>query len=118
MDLQEKMGTSMTGASAEAAVERGKEAYEKAQQYGSEVYQKTSEAVGEAYEKTADVVSGAYEQAISYGRENPALMTLIAFGLGVGVGLLLASSVRQSRYRSLTAPIVDAISDFANDYLR
>jgi ElaB/YqjD/DUF883 family membrane-anchored ribosome-binding protein len=118
MDSQEKFGTSMAGGSAETAMERGTEVYEKAQQYGAEAYQKTSEAVGEAYEKTATAVGGAYDQAVSYGRENPAVMTLIAFGLGVGVGLLLASSVSRSRSRSFAEPIVDAISDFANDYLK
>lgn len=96
----------------------GVEAYEQAKQPAKEAYQKTAEAAGEVYEKTSRAVSGAYEQVVSYGQENPALMTLVAFGLGVGVGLLLASSVRRSRSRGFTEPIVEAIQDFASDYLR
>ena len=109
MAAQETYGTSM---------ERGPGPYEKAQQVGSEAYQRTSEALGQAYDKTTDVVSGAYDQAVSYGRENPATMTLVAFGIGVGVGLLLAGTLSPSRGRSFTEPIVNAISDLARDVLR
>jgi ElaB/YqjD/DUF883 family membrane-anchored ribosome-binding protein len=124
MDWQEnKPGTSMAGEPGSAgtgAIERGAEVYEKARQTAGEAYEKTSEAVGEAYEKTSKAVTGAYEQAVGYGRENPAMMTLIAFGIGLGVGLLLASSARRPHYgyRSFAEPVVDAISGLARDYLR
>jgi ElaB/YqjD/DUF883 family membrane-anchored ribosome-binding protein len=101
-----------------SAYERGEEAYEKTRQTAGEAYQKTTEAVGEAYEKTSRAVTGAYEEAVSYGRENPALMTLIAFGIGMGVGLLLASSMRRPRYGRFTEPLIGAITDFTSDYLR
>jgi hypothetical protein len=109
MATQETYGTSMEG---------GQGPVEKAQQVGSEAYQRTSEALGQAYDKTADVVGGAYDQAVSYGRENPATMTLVAFGIGVGVGLLLAGTLSQPRGRSFTEPIVNAISNIARDVLR
>lgn len=73
---------------------------------------------GEAYEKTSRAVSGAYDQAVSYGRENPALMTLIALGLSVGIGMLLASSLRRSSSGSYTSPIIDAVHDFASNLFR
>jgi ElaB/YqjD/DUF883 family membrane-anchored ribosome-binding protein len=111
MAAQETYGTSMEQ-------ERGQGPYEKAQQLGTEAYHQTSEALGQAYDKTADVVSGAYNQAVGYGRENPATMTLVAFGIGVGVGLLLAGTLSPSRGRSFTEPIVNAISDLARDVLR
>jgi ElaB/YqjD/DUF883 family membrane-anchored ribosome-binding protein len=117
MDPQESFGTSMAGSVGET-MEKGKEAYEKAQQYGSEAYQKTSETLGQAYDKTAKAVGETYDQAMAYGRQNPALMTLIALGIGVGVGLMLAGSVRRTRTRSFSEPIVEAISDFASEYLR
>jgi ElaB/YqjD/DUF883 family membrane-anchored ribosome-binding protein len=116
MDWQEnKPGVSMAGEPGS-----GESAYETAKQTAGEAYEKTSEAVGEAYEKTSKAVTGAYEQAVGYGRENPATMTLIAFGIGLGVGLLLASSARRPHYgyRSFAEPVVDAISGFARDYLR
>lgn len=112
-EQKDKPGTSMAGGPGSGA-----EVYEQAKQSASEAYQKTSEAVGEAYEKTSKAVTGAYDQAVGYGRENPALMTLIAFGIGVGVGILLSTSLRRSPSRSFTEPIVDAISAFASDYLR
>jgi ElaB/YqjD/DUF883 family membrane-anchored ribosome-binding protein len=98
--------------------ERGAEAYEKAQQTASQAYQKTAEAAGEAYEKTSRAVGGAYDQAVGYGRENPALMTLVALGIGVGLGFLLASSLRRSNPGSITEPIVDAVHDFASGFMR
>ncbi|MDI6851975.1 MAG: hypothetical protein QME75_00020 [Deltaproteobacteria bacterium] len=104
--------------SAGSMSEHGEEVYEKARQTAGEVYQKTTEAVGEAYEKTSRAVTGAYEEAVSYGRENPAMMTLIAFGIGVGVGLLLASSMRRPRYGGFAEPLIGAFQDFARDYLR
>jgi ElaB/YqjD/DUF883 family membrane-anchored ribosome-binding protein len=101
-----------------ADLESREKAYEKARESAGEAYEKTSEKLGEAYEKTSRAVTGAYEEAISYGRENPALMTLIAFGLGMGVGLLLAGSMRRPRYGGFTEPIIGAFQDFARDYLR
>lgn len=67
-------------------VERGTEAIKQAKQQASEAYEQTSQRVSEQYGK-----------AVEYGHENPSLTTLIA--IGVGVGLLLASSVRALRRR-------------------
>jgi ElaB/YqjD/DUF883 family membrane-anchored ribosome-binding protein len=94
-------------AGAQTAMETGKDVYDKAQHMAQEGYHKTSQAV-----------SGAYESAVSYGRENPATMTLIALGIGLGVGLLLGAGLRRPRQGSFTTPIVDAVYDMVNDYLR
>lgn len=75
-----------------------------------------SQAISDAYDKTSQVVSSSYDQAMSYGRENPAKMTLIAFGIGVGVGLLLAAGSRGSRSGRLTQPIIEALQDIAGEY--
>ena len=101
-----------------AAKERGAEAYEKAQQAAGQAYQKASEAAGEAYDRTSRTASGAYDQAVGYGRENPALMTLITLGVGVGIGILLASSLRRSESGSYSSPIVDAVYDFSRNLFR
>lgn len=95
-----------------------KDVYEKAKEMAGEGYEKASEKVGEAYKKTSEVMSGAYESGTSYVRENPAMTTLIALGVGVGIGLLLASSMQRPRYSRLTSPIVDAVYDMVNDYIR
>ena len=75
-----------------------------------------SQAVSDAYDKTSEVVSDSYDQAMSYGRENPAKMTLIAFGIGVGVGLLLVAGSRGSRSGRFTQPLVHALQDIAGEY--
>ena len=87
-----------------------------ASQAVSDAYDKTSQVVGDAYDKTSEVVSGSYDQAMSYGRENPAKMTLIAFGIGVGVGLLLVAGSRGSRSGRFTQPLVHALQDIAGEY--
>jgi hypothetical protein len=83
----------------------------------SSAYDKTSQVVSDAYDKTSEVVSSSYDQAMSYGRENPAKMTLITFGIGVGVGLLLAAAgSRGSRSGRFTQPIIAALQDIAGEY--
>jgi len=79
---------------------------------------KPSEAAGEAYERSSRAASGAYEQAVGFGRENPVLMTLIVLGVGVGIGVLLASSGRRSESGSYSSPIVDAVHDFSRNLFR
>jgi ElaB protein len=54
---------------------------------------------------------------MTYGRENPGKITLIAFGAGLGLGLLLASS-RRSRSTRYAEPVVNALSDIALEYFR
>jgi ElaB/YqjD/DUF883 family membrane-anchored ribosome-binding protein len=83
---------------------------------GAEVYAQTEQAVTEAYDKTAKAAGETYEQAKSFGRENPEKLALIAFGVGVGVGLLLGS--RRSRSGRYVQPLVDAAYDIAVAFLR
>ncbi len=78
----------------------------------------TKKAVSEAYTKTAETLSDTYDQAMSYVRDNPGKTTLIALGIGVGLGLLLASGGRRSRMRRIGEPIVNALSDIALEIVR
>ena len=71
--------------------ERGAEVISQAKQKVSEVYNQANKNVGEQYEK-----------AVDYGRENPGITTLLAFGVGVGVGLLLVSGFNTLRSRVLS----------------
>lgn len=100
--------TGSTAASAEKILERGAEVYEKAEQ-----------AVGEAYDKTAQRVGETYEQAKAYSSENPGKTILIALGIGIGIGLLLsANSSHRSRTGRYAQPVVNALSDIAQEFFR
>lgn len=86
---------------------------------GTDAYGKAEQVVGEAYDKTTQKVSQTYEKAKSYSDENPGKTILIALGIGVGIGLLLGAG---SSHRSITGriaqPVVNALSDIAREFIR
>ena len=87
----------------------------------SEVIDQTKQAVTQAYDKTAETLSQSYSQAMDYGRENPGKLTLIAFGAGIGIGLLLAggfSGGRSNRTTRIAEPAIDALSRIALEFFR
>ena len=57
-----------------------------------------------------------YEQAKTFGRENPERTALIAFGVGVGVGLLVGT--RRSRSGRIVQPLIDAAYDVTSALVR
>ena len=89
-------------------------------EHGAEVLGQAEEAVSDAYDKTAQAVSETYEKAKSYSNENPGKIILIALGIGVGLGFLLgaSSSSRRSRTSRFAQPVVNALSDLAQEYFR
>lgn len=86
---------------------------------GAEAFVKAEQVVGEAYDKTTQKVNETYEKAKSYSDENPGKTILIALGIGVGIGLLLSAG---SSHRSFTGriakPVVNALSENAHEFLR
>jgi len=86
---------------------------------GTEAYGKAEQAAGEAYDKTAQKVKETFEKAKSYSDENPGKTVLIALGIGVGIGLLLsASSSNRSRTGRIAQPVINALSEIAHEYFR
>lgn len=81
------------------------------------MYDEAREKMSHAYDRTSEAVSGTYDQAMSYAKENPGRTALIALGIGVGLGMLLASG-RRSRVRRFGEPIVNAVSDIALEMIR
>ncbi len=93
----------------EKVEDRVPEMIDQAKQKASEVYDQASKSVSEQYEK-----------AVDYGRENPGKTTLIAFGAGVGVGLLLLRSFSGSRRRGtrVAKPVIKSLATFAREMFR
>jgi ElaB/YqjD/DUF883 family membrane-anchored ribosome-binding protein len=83
---------------------------------GADIYAKTQQAAAEAYEKSAQVAEETYSSAKLFSCENPAKTVAIAFGVGLGVGILLAS--RRSRTSRSAHAVVDALYDVASTMLR
>jgi len=115
-------GPSSTGGSGHAST-APQRAREIASDVGSGVqtaYDQTVKAVGDAYEKTSEVLTNTYDQTMTYGRENPGKLTMIAFGAGIGIGVLLVSGFGgvRNRNRRFAEPIVDALSQVALELFR
>lgn len=109
-----------TGAPTGTAPQRAREI---ASDVGSGVqtaYDQTVKAVSEAYDKTSEVIGNTYDQTMTYGRENPGKLTMIAFGAGIGIGILLASGLGGGRSRNtrFAEPIVAALSQVALELFR
>lgn len=86
---------------------------------GAEMADKAKQAVTDAYQRTSQTLNESYEQAVGYGREHPGQTALICFGVGVGVGLWLASSVNsRSRASRIVPPVMNALSDIAVQLFR
>jgi len=98
---------------AASATQRAKEGVQTA-------YEETKQVVNDAYGKTTEVLSNTYDQAMVYGKDNPGKLTLIAFGAGIGIGVLLASGFTGGRSRSsrIGEPIVTALSEVALAFLK
>jgi ElaB/YqjD/DUF883 family membrane-anchored ribosome-binding protein len=64
------------------------------------------ERIADAYGRTSQAASRLYRDAIDYSREHPATAALVAFGTGVGLGMLLGDGSRDSRYRRSFVPVM------------
>jgi len=106
------MGSGNMSAQAASATQRARDTAQTA-------YDQTRQVVNDAYGKTSEVLTNTYDQAMIYGRENPGKLTLIAFGAGIGIGLLLAGSVGgRSRTNRIAEPIVGALSQVAMEFFK
>lgn len=98
--------------SAERTMKRGMEK-------GSEVMDKTKDNLGQAYDRASQSVTETWDQALGYTRSNPGTATMIAFGAGIGVGLLLANTVNsRSRTQRIAPPVIRALSEIAGELFR
>jgi ElaB/YqjD/DUF883 family membrane-anchored ribosome-binding protein len=94
-------------------------AREKFEERGAERIDQARRKAGQVYNQASNSLNEQYGRVIDYGRENPGKATLIAFGVGVGVGLIVAGSFNaRSRRSSLAEPIMNALSAFAYNLVR
>jgi ElaB/YqjD/DUF883 family membrane-anchored ribosome-binding protein len=85
----------------------------------AEAAEQAKQVVAETWDRTSQSLNQTYQQAKDYGRENPGTMTLIAFGAGIGVGLLLAGGgTSRRRTRRIVPPVMNALSEIATVFLR
>lgn len=105
---------------AATATQRAREGVQSAYEETKQVVEEAKQVVNDAYGKTSEVLSNTYDQAMVYGKDNPGKLTLIAFGAGIGIGVLLASGLTGGRSRSsrIGEPIVTALSQVAMEFLR
>jgi ElaB/YqjD/DUF883 family membrane-anchored ribosome-binding protein len=95
-------------------------AREQVEDRAAEIINQAKQKAGEVYDQANKRLSEQYEKAIDYGRENPGKTTLIAFGVGVGVGVLLVSGFSGSRSRRsrVVEPVMKAVSTLARELFR
>jgi len=77
------------------------------------------QSAGADYHRASHGLNETWEQAMDYSRENPGRSTLIAFGVGVGVGLLMAGGIAtRSRAQRIVPPVMNALSEIARELFR
>ena len=87
----------------------------------SQAYDEASKGLNRTYEQAKEYsreategLNRGYEQAKEYGRQNPVNAALIAFGAGVGLGLLIAGAFRtRGGNRRFVRPVMNAITEIA-----
>lgn len=86
---------------------------------GAEILDQAKQSVNEAYNRASKTVNQTYEQAMDYSRDNPGKATLIAFGVGIGVGIVIAGGfTTRSRTSRLVPPVMNALSEIASELFR
>ena len=95
-------------------------AREQVEDRGAEIINQAKQKVSEVYDQANKRMIEQYEKVIDYGRENPGKTTLIAFGVGVGIGALLVSGFSGSRSRRsrMVEPVMRAVSTLARELFR
>ena len=95
---------------------------QRAKERVSEMAGQAGETINQAYTRASRGMNETWDQAMDYSKDHPATATLIAFGVGIGVGLFLAGSLggfqSRSRTRRIGSPIINAISEIAREFFR
>jgi hypothetical protein len=85
------------------------------------VVDQAKQVATDAYNRASKSLNEGYNQAVDYGRENPGTSMLIAFGAGIGIGILLAGglgSSRDTRTSRIVPPVMNALSEIVTEVFR
>ena len=94
-------------------------AREKVEDRGAGMMDQAKLKAGQIYNQANRNLNEQYERVIGYGRRSPGKATLIAFGAGLGVGLLVVGSINaRSRRSRLVEPIMNALSTLTYNLIR
>jgi ElaB/YqjD/DUF883 family membrane-anchored ribosome-binding protein len=86
---------------------------------GSQIAGQAKDTINQAYQRASHGMTEGWDNAMEYSRAHPAKATLIAFGAGVGLGLMIAGNLQsRNRTRRLVPPIMNALSDIAREVFR
>jgi ElaB/YqjD/DUF883 family membrane-anchored ribosome-binding protein len=89
--------------------QRGAEAYDEVRERVDEAKARMGDAkrkIADAYDRTSETANRLYQDALDYGREHPGTAMLVAFGVGVGLGVMLSDGGRSTRYRRNVVPAI------------
>jgi ElaB/YqjD/DUF883 family membrane-anchored ribosome-binding protein len=108
--------------STRAALNAGEKIVDEVKDKVTDAYDRTRETVTDAYDRTAKSLNEGYGRAVDYGRANPGKTSLIIFGAGLGVGLLLANGLSngggRSRRGRIITPVMNALTDISRELFR
>jgi ElaB/YqjD/DUF883 family membrane-anchored ribosome-binding protein len=111
---QTQGGQTTSGSAARQARERSSASYGESGESPT-----MGRGMGEMMGQARHGLSETWEQAMDYSRDNPGKSTLIAFGVGVGVGMLMAGGfATRSRTRRIVPPVMNALSEIASELFR
>src|SRR5262245_33796773 len=103
----------------ESATSKVKNLGEEVKERGAQIAGQAKDTFNQAYQRASHGMSEGWEHAMDYSRTHPAQATLIAFGAGIGFGLLLAGNLHsRNRTRRLVPPILNALSEIASEVFR
>jgi ElaB/YqjD/DUF883 family membrane-anchored ribosome-binding protein len=107
------------GVSGSSEANRAAEVDDQTKQVITRAYETASKTVKDTYDKTSRTVNETYGRVKSYSRENPGTATLIAFGAGLGVAMLLFSSRHpRNRTRRIVTPVINGLRNVVSTLLR
>ena len=110
---------SQVAVSGNSEANRVAEVVDQTKQVITGTYETASKTVKDTYDKTSRTVNETYGRVKSYSRENPGTVTLIAFGAGIGVAMLLFGSRNpRSRAGRIVPPVMDALKNVVSTLLR